>query len=102
MTEPAPSHGCALSATAADSTSCRGCRCAGFCPPCPRPTQPTPFLPRHVRACSYLASKAEESVVAAKVLVATMKRLRPAWSYEVPQLLDAEMVGARGGGLPCV
>jgi cyclin C len=42
--------------------------------------------------CLYLASKVEESVVAAKLLLASMKRLRPAWQYELKDLLDMEMV----------
>eukprot|EP00775_Hariotina_reticulata_P011365 gene11365-11514_t len=42
--------------------------------------------------CLYLASKVEESVIAAKVLLPTMKRLRPAWQYELKDLLDMEMV----------
>lgn len=42
--------------------------------------------------CLYLASKAEESVIAGKVLLASMKRLRPAWSFELKHLLDVEMV----------
>uniref|UniRef100_A0A383WH55 Cyclin-like domain-containing protein n=1 Tax=Tetradesmus obliquus TaxID=3088 RepID=A0A383WH55_TETOB len=42
--------------------------------------------------CLYLASKVEESVVAAKLLLASMKRLRPGWQYELKDLLDMEMV----------
>lgn len=42
--------------------------------------------------CLYLASKVEESVVAARVLLATMRRLRPSWSFELKELLDMEMV----------
>ncbi|KAI8467900.1 MAG: C type cyclin [Monoraphidium minutum] len=42
--------------------------------------------------CLYLASKAEESVVSAKVLLAAMRRLRPGWHVELRQLLDAEML----------
>lgn len=42
--------------------------------------------------CLYLASKSEESLVAAKVLVASLKKLRPSWSYDVKHLLDAEMI----------
>lgn len=45
--------------------------------------------------CLYLASKVEESVVAAKLLMASMKRLRPAWQYELKDLLDMEMVRAQ-------
>lgn len=40
----------------------------------------------------------EESVVAGKLLLASMRRLRPAWHYELKDLLDMEMVGAGGGG----
>jgi hypothetical protein len=40
----------------------------------------------------YLASKVEESVIAAKVLLPTMKRLRPAWQYDLKDLMDMEMV----------
>ncbi|GBF92528.1 cyclin-C1-like [Raphidocelis subcapitata] len=42
--------------------------------------------------CLYLASKAEESVVSAKVLLAAARRLRPGWPLELRQLLDAEML----------
>jgi hypothetical protein len=35
----------------------------------------------------------EESVVAGKLLLASMRRLRPAWNYELKDLLDMEMVG---------
>ncbi len=42
--------------------------------------------------CLYLASKAEESVVSAKVLLAATRRLRPGWHVELRQLLDAEML----------
>jgi hypothetical protein len=48
--------------------------------------------------CLYLASKAEESVVSSKVLLAAMRRLRPGWPAELKQLLDAEMVGGVGAG----
>jgi hypothetical protein len=34
----------------------------------------------------------EESVVAGKMLLASMRRLRPAWQYELKDLLDMEMV----------
>ena len=56
--------------------------------------------------CLYLASKEEESVVSAKVLLAAMRRLRPGWPVELKQLLDAEMVGWTRVGvaplcLPC-
>jgi cyclin C len=44
--------------------------------------------------CLYLASKVEESVVAAKLLLASMRRLRPAWQYELNDLLDIEMVSS--------
>lgn len=42
--------------------------------------------------CLYLASKVEESVVAGKMLLASMRRLRPAWQYELKDLLDMEMI----------
>ena len=42
--------------------------------------------------CVYLASKAEESVLPAKHLVAFVRRQRPGWSYEMKHLLDMEMV----------
>lgn len=42
--------------------------------------------------CLYLASKVEESVVAAKLLLASMKRLRPTYHYELKDLLDMEMI----------
>ncbi|KAF8067290.1 cyclin-C1-1 [Scenedesmus sp. PABB004] len=42
--------------------------------------------------CLYLAGKVEESVVAARALLASMRRLRPAWPYELRDLLDIEMV----------
>jgi cyclin C len=49
--------------------------------------------------CLYLAGKAEESVVAAKALVASMRRLRPGWPFDLKALLDMEMVRAwRGVG----
>ena len=44
--------------------------------------------------CLYLASKSEESVVSAKVLLSAMRRLRPGWQVDLKQLLDAEMVRA--------
>jgi hypothetical protein len=40
----------------------------------------------------------EESVVAGKLLLASMRRLRPAWHYELKDLLDMEMVGVGWGG----
>ncbi len=43
--------------------------------------------------CLYLASKVEESVVMAKALQQTAKRLKPGWAFDVKALLDAEMVG---------
>jgi cyclin C len=42
--------------------------------------------------CVYLASKAEESVLPAKPLVAFMKKHRPGWNYDIKNLLDIEMV----------
>lgn len=33
-------------------------------------------------------------MVAGKLLLASMRRLRPAWNYELKDLLDMEMVGA--------
>eukprot|EP00879_Flechtneria_rotunda_P006878 GHRR01007223.1.p1 GENE.GHRR01007223.1~~GHRR01007223.1.p1 ORF type:complete len:255 (+),score=70.94 GHRR01007223.1:203-967(+) len=42
--------------------------------------------------CLYLASKVEESLVAAKLLLASMHKLRPGWHYELKDLLDMEMV----------
>lgn len=40
----------------------------------------------------------EESVVAGKLLLASMRRLRPAWHYELKDLLDMEMVGLGWSG----
>jgi hypothetical protein len=37
----------------------------------------------------------EESVVAGKLLLSSMRRLRPAWHYELKDLLDMEMVRER-------
>ncbi|GAX79776.1 hypothetical protein CEUSTIGMA_g7216.t1 [Chlamydomonas eustigma] len=42
--------------------------------------------------CVYLASKAEESVLPAKPLVAFMKKHRLGWNYDIKNLLDIEMV----------
>lgn len=41
----------------------------------------------------FLRVQVEESVVAGKLLLASMRRLRPAWHYELKDLLDMEMVG---------
>lgn len=41
----------------------------------------------------------EESVVAGKLLLASMRRLRPAWHYELKDLLDMEMVGVGWAGV---
>lgn len=43
-------------------------------------------------ACLYLACKSEESLLAAKHLVACAKKQRSAWLYDVKDLLDMEMV----------
>lgn len=45
-----------------------------------------------------VVTQVEESVVAGKLLLASMRRLRPAWAYELKDLLDMEMVG--GAVLP--
>eukprot|EP00798_Chlamydomonas_sp_ICE-L_P005639 gene5639-8961_t len=42
--------------------------------------------------CLYLASKAEESLIAAKYLVAYVKKKCPGWPYEIKHVLDMEMV----------
>lgn len=45
-------------------------------------------------ACLYLASKAEESYLQAKHIVAYVKLTKPSWPYDMKHLLDAEMVRA--------
>ena len=47
-------------------------------------------------AAPLLSLQVEESVVAGKLLLASMRRLRPAWHYELKDLLDMEMVGGCG------
>lgn len=42
--------------------------------------------------CLYLASKAEESALAAKHMVTYAKKMRPSWVYDIKHLLDIEMV----------
>lgn len=42
--------------------------------------------------CLYLASKTEESVVAAKTLAVYVRKNRPTWSYDLKHILDIEMV----------
>lgn len=44
--------------------------------------------------CDFILTglQVEESVVAGKLLLASMRRLRPAWQYELKDLLDMEMV----------
>lgn len=42
--------------------------------------------------CLYLASKAEESALAAKHMVTYAKKMRPGWVYDIKHLLDIEMV----------
>jgi cyclin-C len=53
----------------------------------------TAFDPRLIApGCLYVASKCEESIIAAKHLVLYMKKLQPSWAYDVPQLLETEMI----------
>lgn len=42
--------------------------------------------------CVLCVVQVEESVVAGKLLLSSMRRLRPAWHYELKDLLDMEMV----------
>ncbi|KAF5842078.1 cyclin-like protein [Dunaliella salina] len=42
--------------------------------------------------CLYLASKAEESSIAAITLVGYTKRMLPAWPFDITHVLDSEMV----------
>jgi hypothetical protein len=44
-------------------------------------------------SCLYLASKTEECITVAKLLVQYVKKLRPNWTHDAKDLLEYEMVG---------